>query len=78
MLFDFDTTTKLGLLFISPYLQSEGSNYGHGSNFAASGFIAPISLCVQFNCSRSLSNKSWTQSVQMVTKEVFMAYLLEL
>jgi hypothetical protein len=49
MLFDFDTTMKLGLLFISPYLQSAGSNYGHGSKFAASGFIALISLGVHFN-----------------------------
>eukprot|EP00253_Pinus_taeda_P020216 PITA_20216 len=49
--------TALGLPFLSPYLQSVGSNYGHGANFAASGatannvnsFIAPISLPVQIN-----------------------------
>eukprot|EP01018_Ginkgo_biloba_P002411 Gb_23543 [translate_table: standard] len=48
--------TALGLPFLSPYLQSVGSNFGHGANFAASGatvlqttFIAPISLTVQVN-----------------------------
>lgn len=57
MLFNFDTATALGLPLLSPYLQSVGSNYGHGANFAASGatandinsFIAPISLPVQIN-----------------------------
>eukprot|EP01018_Ginkgo_biloba_P001294 Gb_16058 [translate_table: standard] len=46
----------LGLPFLSPYLQSVASNFGHGANFAASGatvrdtsFIAPISLTVQIN-----------------------------
>ncbi|GLJ30059.1 hypothetical protein SUGI_0594410 [Cryptomeria japonica] len=46
----------LGLPFLSPYLQSVGSNYAHGANFAAAGatvrdlsFIAPISLTVQVN-----------------------------
>eukprot|EP01018_Ginkgo_biloba_P002407 Gb_11296 [translate_table: standard] len=44
----------LGLPFLSPYLQSVGSNFAHGANFAAAGatvrettFIAPISLTVQ-------------------------------
>eukprot|EP00253_Pinus_taeda_P028178 PITA_28178 len=49
--------TALGLPFLSPYLQSVGTSYGHGANFAASGatannvnsFIAPISLAVQIN-----------------------------
>ncbi|KAH9300673.1 hypothetical protein KI387_012256, partial [Taxus chinensis] len=48
--------SALGLPFLSPYLQSVGSNYAHGANFAASGatvrdlsFIAPISLTVQVN-----------------------------
>ncbi|GLJ29672.1 hypothetical protein SUGI_0585130 [Cryptomeria japonica] len=46
----------LGLPFLSPYLQSVASNFGHGANFAAAGatardtsFIAPISLTVQIN-----------------------------
>uniref|UniRef100_A0A0D6R2X1 Uncharacterized protein n=1 Tax=Araucaria cunninghamii TaxID=56994 RepID=A0A0D6R2X1_ARACU len=46
----------LGLPFLSPYLQSVGSNFGHGANFAAAGatvrettFIAPVSLTVQIN-----------------------------
>ncbi|GLJ30084.1 hypothetical protein SUGI_0594900 [Cryptomeria japonica] len=48
--------TALGLPFLSPYLQSVGSNFGHGVNFAAAGatvretsFIAPVSLTVQIN-----------------------------
>eukprot|EP01018_Ginkgo_biloba_P002406 Gb_15494 [translate_table: standard] len=48
--------TALGIPFLSPYLQSVGSNFGHGANFAAAGatvretdFIAPISLTVQVN-----------------------------
>jgi hypothetical protein len=57
MLFGFDTATALGLPFLSPYLQTVGSNYSQGANFAASGataddvnsFIAPISLPVQIN-----------------------------
>lgn len=47
----------LGMPFLSPYLQSVASNFGHGANFAAAGatargtdsFIAPISLTVQIN-----------------------------
>lgn len=48
----------LGLPFLSPYLQSVGSSFEHGANFAASGaavrktstdFNAPISLTVQIN-----------------------------
>eukprot|EP00253_Pinus_taeda_P017048 PITA_17048 len=49
--------TALGLPYLSPYMQSVGSNYWQGANFAASGatandinsFIAPISLVVQIN-----------------------------
>ena len=47
----------LGLQFLSPYLQSVGSDFSSGTNFAAAGatardadsFIAPISLTVQIN-----------------------------
>lgn len=47
----------LGLPFLSPYLQSVGSNFGGGANFAAAGatardedsFIAPVTLSVQIN-----------------------------
>lgn len=48
--------TALGMPFLSPYLQSVDSSFGHGANFAASGatardvsFIAPIYLTVQIN-----------------------------
>eukprot|EP00253_Pinus_taeda_P015288 PITA_15288 len=48
---------SLGLPFLSPFLQSVGSRFEHGANFAASGaavrtstdFNAPISLTVQLN-----------------------------
>ncbi|KAH9300672.1 hypothetical protein KI387_012255, partial [Taxus chinensis] len=46
----------LGYPFLSPYLQSVGTSYTHGANFAAAGasvrgtqFIAPITLTVQVN-----------------------------
>ncbi|GLJ30057.1 hypothetical protein SUGI_0594390 [Cryptomeria japonica] len=46
----------LGYPFLSPYLQSVGSSYTNGVNFAAAGasvrgtnFIAPLSLTVQIN-----------------------------
>jgi len=47
----------LGLPFLSPYLQSVGSNFGVGANIAAAGatahdkdsFVALISLWVQLN-----------------------------
>jgi len=47
----------LGIPFLSPYLQSVGSNFVGGANFAAAGaaaldndsFIAPIPLSVQLN-----------------------------
>nr|ABR16067.1 unknown [Picea sitchensis] len=49
--------TALGMPFLSPYLQSVDSSFGHGANFAAAGatavsvdsFIAPIDLTVQIN-----------------------------
>ena len=57
LLFDFYTATALGLPFLSPYLQSVGSSYGQGANFAASGataidtnsFISRVSLPIQIN-----------------------------
>jgi hypothetical protein len=51
----------MGFPFLSPYLQSVASDFGHGANFAAAGatahdidsFIAPISLTVQINPTES-------------------------
>lgn len=55
----------IGLPFLSPYLQSVASTFGHGANFAAAGatardtnsFIVPISLTVQINQFKAFKQK---------------------
>lgn len=62
MKLEFDFTAQgLGLPYLSPYLDSVGSNFSHGANFATAGSTvrpqnttmsqsgySPISLDVQF------------------------------
>lgn len=60
----------LGLPFLSPYLQSIGSNYKHGANFATAAStvllpntslfvtgVSPFSLAIQLNQMKELRDR---------------------
>ncbi|XP_020593170.1 GDSL esterase/lipase At4g01130-like [Phalaenopsis equestris] len=76
----------LGLPFLSPYLQSIGSNFSHGANFATAAStvllpntslfvtgISPFSLAIQFNQMNELRVRVFEMSPQdsLPSKDIF-------
>lgn len=78
---------KLGLPLLSAYLDSVGTNFSHGANFATAGStvrpqnttlrqggFSPISLDVQFVEFCEFQNRTQTFRAQSKTKSFFQIY----